>query len=60
MEVLGAIRAQYCESCKGLQVPIGGEPVVNPEGFKCSESVFIVYSTCRGFYSIVYSFSAFN
>ena len=39
VEVLGATRAQYWEDCIGLQVSIGGDPIVNPEGFKCSESI---------------------
>ena len=60
VEVLGATKAQRCESCIGLQVPIGGEPVVNPEGFESSESIFTVYFTCRGLYSVVQSFWAFN
>jgi len=56
VEVLGAARAQYCEDCFRLQVSIGGEPAVNPEGFMCSESDFTVYFTCRDFYSAVIPF----
>jgi hypothetical protein len=56
VEVLGATRAQYCENCFRLQVSIGGEPAVNPEGFMCSEFDFTVYFTCRDFYSAVNSF----
>ena len=55
MKVLGATRAQYCEDCIGLQVSIGGEPIVNPEGFKCYESIFTICSTYKCFYSSVYS-----
>jgi len=56
VEVVGATRAQYCEDCFRLQVSIGGEPAVNPEGFMCSESDFTVYFTCRDFYSAVIPF----
>ena len=55
VKVLGATRAQFCEDCIGLQVSIGGDPIVNPEGFKCSKSIFTIYFTCRCFYSAVYS-----
>ena len=55
VKVLGATRAQFCEDCIGLQVSIGGDPIVNPEGFKCSESIFSIYFTCRCFYSTVFS-----
>ncbi|MCY6488204.1 hypothetical protein, partial [Actinobacillus pleuropneumoniae] len=60
VKVLGATRAQYCEDCIGLQVSIGGDPIVNPEGFKCSKSIFTIYFSCRCFYSAVFSILAFN
>lgn len=60
VKVLGATRAQFCEDCIGLQVSIGSDPIVNPEGFKYSESIFTIYFSCRCLYSAVFSILAFN
>ena len=59
VKVLGATRGQYWEDCTGLQVSIGGDPIVNPEGFKCSESISTIYFSCRCFYWAVFSIWAF-